>query len=279
LTEGVAGGRWKIGAWLVAEDRDRAFDGSSEVENPMQERTRILVPLVTVDVGITRRFGMQAAASIPDVQRTAVVPRTTGTFDFNESFSGLGDTSVLGWYRLDAVKRWTPLMNFGLSLPTGKTERPRFRPELQDGTLVPMSRLQRGSGTFDPIVGLNLNWGNDPWTRFVSVAARTPFYENEDGLRTGASMEISAGTARYTPIRKIGVFGRVSWLHRRQDVFRGTPVLVGGGNWIYVTPGVGVLVGNGVNVQAEVKLPLYRSLANRQLDSPAIFQVGVSRAF
>lgn len=107
----------------------------------------------------------------------------------------------------------------------------------------------------------------------------TPFRENEDGLRTGASVEVSAGTARYTRIRKIGVFGRVSWLHRQQDVFRGTPVLVGGGHWIYVTPGVGVLVGRGVNLQAEIKLPVYRALANKQLDSRAVFQFGVSRAF
>jgi len=279
LTEGVAGGRFKVGAWLVAEDRHRAFDGSSEVENLMQERTRILVPLVTLDVGITQRFGLQAAASIPDVTRSAVIPRPTGAVNFQETFSGLGDTSALGWYRLQPVKRWTPLLNFGVSLPTGKTEEPRFRPELEDGNLVPMSRLQRGSGTFDPVFGLNLNWGNDPWTRFVSVAARTPVYENDDNLRTGASMEVSAGTARYMPIRKLGVFGRVSWLHREQDVFRGTPVLVGGGDWIYFTPGVGVLVGKGVNVQAEVKLPLYRSLSNKQLDSRAIFQLGISRAF
>ena len=268
-----------MGAWLVAEDRDRAFDGSSEVDNPMQERTRILVPLVTFDLGIKTRFGLQAAASIPDVRRTAVIPRATGTLEFQESFSGLGDTSVLGWYRLRPVKRWTPLLNFGVSLPTGRTEQPRFRPELDEGNLVPMSRLQRGSGTVDPIVGLNLNWGSDPWTRFVSMAARMPLHENGDGLRTGASIEISAGTARYTRVRKVGVFGRASWLHRRQDVFRGTPVFVGGGNWIYFTPGLGVLVGKDVNVQTEVKLPLYRSLSNKQLDSRAIFQLGVSRAF
>ena len=245
----------------------------------MSERTRILVPHVTFDMGITDRFGVQAAASIPDVTRSAVIPRATGAINFSETFSGLGDTSVLGWYRLRPVRRWTPLLNFGVSLPTGKTEEPRFRAELADGSLVPMSRLQRGSGTVDPIIGLNLNWGNDPWTRFVSVAARTPLYGNSDGLRTGASMEISAGTARYTRVRKIGVFGRLSWLHRAQDVFRGTPVLVGGGNWIYLTPGVGILVGKGVNVQAEVKFPLYRSLSNKQLDSRAIFQLGVSRGF
>ena len=256
------------------------FDGSSEVDNPLRERTRILVPLVTLDVGLTPRLGVQAAASIPDVTRTAAVPRPDGrTFDYRETFSGLGDVSVLGWYRLRPVRGWTPMLNAGVSLPTGRTERPRFRDELDDGSLVPRSRLQRGSGTVDPILGLHLNWGSDPWTRFASVAARLPLAENRHGLRTGASVEVSAGAARYTPVRRIGLFGRVSWLHREQDVFRGTPVLVGGGNWIYVTPGIGILAGRGINVQAEVKLPLYRSLANRQLDSRAVFQVGVSRAF
>jgi hypothetical protein len=32
---------------------------------------------------------------------------------------------------------------------------------------------------------------------------------------------------------------RIGWLHRQQDVFRGTPVLVGGGDWLYLTPGIG----------------------------------------
>jgi hypothetical protein len=275
----VAGGRFKLGAWFVAEDRDQAYDGSSEADNPLRERTRILTPLMTFNVAITPSFGVQAAASIPDITRTAVVPLPTGPVNFSESLSGFGDTSVLGWYRLRAVRGWTPLLNVGVSLPTGQTEPPRFRPGLEEGNLVPLSRLQRGSGTFDPIVALNLNWGRDPWTRFISVAARTPLCENSDGLRTGAVMETSAGLARYTRIRKVGIFGRVSWLHREQDVFRGTPVLVGGGDWIYLTPGVGVLVGKGINVQGEVKLPLHRWLANKQLDSRAVLQLGVTRSF
>jgi hypothetical protein len=39
------------------------------------------------------------------------------------------------------------------------------------------------------------------------------------------------------------------------------------------------MVGRGINVQADVKIPVYRNLANRQLDSRAIFQFGVSRSF
>ena len=279
LTEGVRDSRFKVGAWLVAEDRDTAFDGATKVENPHRERTQIQVPLMTVDVRLTQRLGVQAAMTIPNVTRTAVIPRATGPLDFRENFHGIGDTSVLGWYRLPAIRRWVPVLNFGVSLPTGKTETPRFRPELDNGSLVPMSRLQRGSGTADPVFGASFNRGRDPWTYFASVAARTPLYENRDGLRTGASAEMSGGIARYTWTRRLAAFGRVGWLHRQQDVFRGTPVLVGGGNWLYAAPGIGLLVGHGINLQAEVRVPLYRALSNRQLDSSATFQFGISRAF
>jgi hypothetical protein len=171
------------------------------------------------------------------------------------------------------------MLNFGASIPTGRTEAPRFRPELDDGSLVPLSRLQRGSGTVDPVFGASLTRSREPWTHFASIAARTPLYENGHGLRTGASLEINAGGARALWTHRMAVFGRLGWLHRRQDVFRGTRVLVGGGNWLYATPGVGILIGRALNVQAEVKLPIYRSLTNRQLDSSAVFQFGISRAF
>ena len=279
MTEGVAGSRFRVGAWLVTEDRDRAYDGSSEVDNPMRERTEITVPLLTLDIRLTERFGIQAAASVPDVTRSAVIPSASGALDFRETFSGIGDTSVVGWYKLRPVRRWYPVVNVGTSVPTGRTETPRFRSELQDGSLVPMSRLQRGSGTVDPLVGGHIGRRFGKATVFGSVAARIPLYENGDGLQTGASAETNVGVARELGHHRITGLARVGWLHRQQDTFRGTRVLVGGGNWLYVTPGIGVLVGKGVNVQAEVKLPLYRSLSNKQLDSSAVFQFGISRAF
>ncbi|MGH9332296.1 MAG: hypothetical protein ACRD21_00915, partial [Vicinamibacteria bacterium] len=269
----------RIGVWFVAEDRNRAYEGSSEVENPLQERTRITVPLLTFDVRLASRFGVQAAASLPDVTRTATLQGPTGASDFSETFSGLGDTSLVGWYKLRPVARWYPVVNFGTSLPTGRTETPRFRSELQDGSLVPMSRLQRGTGTMDPLLGANLSRRFGTLTVFGSFAARLPLYENGDGLRTGMSSEMNAGLARELGHERFTGLVRLGWLHREQDVFRGTPVLVGGGDWLYVTPGIGVLLGKGVNAQLEVKLPLHRSLSNKQLDSPAIFQFGVTRGF
>jgi hypothetical protein len=163
-----------VGAWLVAEERDRAYHGSDRVENPLQEKTSIRVPLLTLDVRVTQQFGVQAAATIPDITRTAIVQRPAGAVSFSETFSGVGDTSVLTWYRLRPRNRVNVVLNAGASLPTGRTERPMFRPELQEGNLVPMSRLQRGSGTLDPIVGMNIDRRFGMIVGFSSVAARLP---------------------------------------------------------------------------------------------------------
>jgi len=263
----------------VAEDRDRAFDGTREVANDLEERTQILVPLVTVDLRLTEQFGVQAAASVPDVTRSGTVHRGTTTINFSQTFSGLGDTSLVGWYKLRPMNGWYGVVNLGASLPTGKTEVPRFRTQLEEGSLVPTSRLQRGSGTCDPLVGANLAKRIGRQTAFASVASRLPVSENRDGLRTGSSWEVNGGIARDLGTSRLTAIARAGWLHREQDVFKGTPILVGGGNWLYLTPGVAAQVGKGINVQAEVKLPVYRSLDNKQLDSRAVFQFGISRAF
>lgn len=275
----MVGRRVKLGAWFVAEDRDRAFNGSDEAANPLQEKTSIRVPVLSIDVRLTERFGVQAAATIPGITRSGTVVRPSGALDFKETFKGLGDTSLLAWYRFAPTHGWNVVVNGGASLPTGRTERPRFREELLEGSLVPMSRLQRGSGTLDPLFGVNIDRRLSQFTVFSSVAARTPVAENEHGLRTGSSSEITGGVSRALGSHRVAGIARVGWLHRQQDVFDGVPVLVGGGDWFYVTPGVAVQAGKGFNVQVEIKLPVYRSLANHQLDSRAIFQFGLSRVF
>lgn len=104
-----------------------------------------------------------------------------------------------------------------------------------------MSRLQRGSGTVDSIVGLSVEHPLHGGRWIGSLAARTPVAENSDGLRVGASWELGTGWAHTVKTHRVMAFGRMDWLHRQQDVFNGTPVLVGGGNWLYLTPGVAVM--------------------------------------
>ena len=111
----------------------------------------------------------------------------------------------------------------------------------------------------------------------MSAAARVPVRENEFGLRTGASWEASAGASREIRWHSLVAIGRLSWLHREQDVFEGVPVLVGGGDWLALAPGVAIGLGK-CTIQAEINL-IYRSLANRQLDSSWQLQLGFVRSF
>jgi hypothetical protein len=272
LTDGLSSGRLQLSGWLVGEDRETPYDGSQTTPNPLQEQTRIRVWLLTGDVRLTRQLGVQITTALPDVTRSAAA------FNFSETFRGLGDTAVVAWHR-SVTFGWYFTVNGGVSVPTGKTERPRFRPELADGSLIPVSRLQRGTGTYDPIVGLTMNRlvGQifPPGVRvFLSGAARVPVAENEFGMRTGASWEIGAGGSREIKWHRLIGIGRISWLHRERDESNGTPILVGGGDWLYLAPAAAVALGK-FTVQAEIKFPLYRDLANRQLDSSRSFQMGI----
>ena len=278
LTDGVTTGRLQLSGWFLAEDRDTPYDGSEKTDNPLQERTRVRVWLITGDLRATDRSGVQITLSVPDVTRTAVVQRPTSVFNFSETFEGVGDTSIIAWHKT-VIAHWGVTVNGGMSLPTGKTEQPRFRSELDEGSLVPTSRLQRGTGTFDPVFGVSMSRIVThlfyPGVRvFVSGAARTPLAENSYGLRTGASVEVGAGVSREIYWHQLVAIGRVSWLHRERDVFDGTPVLVGGGNWLSVAPSVSWSF-HDVTIQSELKLPVYRNLANRQLDSARTLQAGV----
>ena len=278
MSDGSLPTRFRVGSWVVSERRNVVYDKSTKESNPLDEQTAIDVPILSLDARLTRRVGLQVATAIPIIVRTGTVTRPSGVLNFRDSVRGLGDTTLGAWYRR-SKKRWTWTANAGLSIPTGSSRKPVFRPELEGGSLVPLSRLSRGSGTWDPLLGLVVErqLGGGRWVS--SAAARTPVGQNKEGLRVGASWEIGSGWAHTVRTHKVMGYARADWLHREHDVFNGTPVLVGGGHWIYASPGLAVMVGKGVNVQAEVKLPLYRNLANRQLDSRAIFQFGISRSF
>ena len=272
-------GRFRVSTFVVTERRDTVYAGSNRDENPLAERTVITVPLLMLDYRVKPRFGLHAATAVPFIARTGIVQRPNGPSPFLDEVRGLGDTVLGVWYRGGSPSRWTWTVNGAVSLPTGQTRAPRFRAELDEGSLVPLSRLQRGSGTIDPTVGASAEHPLLGGRWLTSFAARTPVTENADGLRIGTSSELGTGWAHYAGSHRVMAFGRLEWLRRQQDEFNGTPVLVGGGHWLYLTPGIAVMVGKGINVQADVKLPIYRNLANRQLDSRAIFQFGISRSF
>lgn len=88
--------------------------------------------------------------------------------NFTMTSSGIGDITLLGKYRLYANDNLVPTKQaavlFGLSLPTGDIHKKFTNNTVanQNGTILPF-KMQLGSGTVDPIIGLTYQGSRDPF--------------------------------------------------------------------------------------------------------------------
>lgn len=78
--------------------------------------------------------------------------------------------------------QWSLLM--GLSMPTGSIDERHD----QNGELLPYS-MQLGSGTFDPILGLQYSGKTDPWWYGGTVHYTSRLYDNHKGYRLGDEVD------------------------------------------------------------------------------------------
>ncbi len=114
----------------------------------------------------------------------------TGRDGFTMKSSGLGDTMLMGKYRLftddPLIPRRQVSLLFGLSLPTGSID------ERNTEHPVPMRRkelapygMQLGSGTFDPIIGLLYQGSSSPWWWGLNARYTARLYDNDRDYRLG----------------------------------------------------------------------------------------------
>lgn len=117
-----------------------------------------------------------------------------GGKDFTMKSSGLGDTTFLGKYRAYADDNLVPTKQvgvlFGLSIPTGSIEK-KFRNNTvnsQNGTLLPF-KMQLGSGTIDPIIGLTYQGSRDPFWWGINTRLEAHLYKNDQGYHRGQEFQ------------------------------------------------------------------------------------------
>ncbi len=115
---------------------------------------------------------------------------STGTNGFTMNSSGFGDTQVLGKYRLYSNDSFAPTRQIsllaGLSLPSGSITKEFSNNPVggQNGTILPY-RMQLGSGTVDPIIGLTYQGSKDPWWYGLNAIYEGHWYDNDQGYHQG----------------------------------------------------------------------------------------------
>jgi hypothetical protein len=108
--------------------------------------------------------------------------------DFTMTSGGVGDVTLLGKYRAYADDNLVPTNQvsvlFGLSLPSGSINK-KFSNHTADtfnGSLLPF-KMQLGSGTVDPIIGLTYQGSRDPFWWGFNTQLEAHIYDNEQSYR------------------------------------------------------------------------------------------------
>lgn len=147
----------------------------------------------------------------------------TGQSGFTMESGGLGDFKLLGKYRLFSDDHLAPSqtfsMLFGVSLPTGNIQKESTRHPVaaQNGTLLPF-KMQLGSGTVDPIIGLAYQASRDPLWYGATALYTGRFYDNNQGYQQGDEVRVDVyGLYQWHPKSVFHLQLNGSWEDRYSD--------------------------------------------------------------
>ncbi len=238
-------------------------------------------------VGLHRRFAFELMLPV----RTTAIDATfldrngaelvgaTSIHHRDETIAGIGDFIAGGRIGLvlpEDVPRWTLALRTGLSFPVGHTEPDPF--ELGDHGL-PHQHMFFGSGTFDPMVGLDTNVAFDRWSLVGWTVAKGSLYSNQYGYR-GSTVVVGGVGAQSS-------FGLERWSFLVQpEAYFETPAKWGdmparnsGRSSLLATAGVFLMPAPGWQVHLLAKVPYYTWSQGGQLRWPFVAVLGFSYVF
>lgn len=161
------------------------------------ERMRTYMTMGSAAYSFTDNFALMMMASYirneMDMEFNQPLQASTGQKGFTMFSDGISDLTLLGKYRLYADDHLAPTnqvsMLFGVSLPTGSIDKKFSRNPVagQNGTILPF-RMQTGSGTVDPIIGLTYQGSSDPWWYGANFKLEAHVYDNDQGYHRGQEL-------------------------------------------------------------------------------------------
>jgi len=238
-------------------------------------------------LGVHRRFAFELLLPV----RTTVInatfldgdgqeqPEFSSIHHRDETIAGIGDFTLGGRIGLvlpQDVPRWTLALRTGLSFPTGRTEPDPFVLGEQGQE---HQHMFFGSGTFDPMVGLDTNLAFDRFGLVGWMLARSALYENRHGYR--GSTVVAGG------VGALSGFGLDRWSFLLQpEVYFETPAQWSGSaarnsgrTSLVATAGVFVLPAEGWQVHLMAKIPYKTWAKGGQLRWPFVAVLGFSYTF
>jgi hypothetical protein len=283
-TQGVwtePGSRLDLRFEYIDQDQPRAGSrkvGVGEIRQHHDEvRTINRNWLATYDHAFNADWGVSATLPFVDRDHTHIHNHMGAQLPESWNFSEVGDARVLGrrqWRNenVEAQRLDFYGVNFGVKLPTGKTELRNGEGDLAERTLQP------GSGTTDLLAGgffrRVLGSGRSWFVDALVQQALNSHDEFKPGRRTG----LDAGY-RYEASEKLGLMLQLNFLHRQRDSGAEAEPDNSGGRFVFLSPGASYMLTDKLQVYGFLQLPLYQHVNGVQLTADWALVAGISTRF
>jgi hypothetical protein len=285
-----AHGAWRDPGWSLdlryeSIRQDQPRHGISDVDvgeirrhhDEVLTRNRNL--LGTLDYTFNQDWGVNLQVPIVDRSHEHIHNHMGGQIPESWDFTELGDVRVMARRRLtttedDAASTVsTTGVNFGLKLPTGKTDVKNDEGEVAERSLQP------GSGTTDAVFGAyysqhrplaSLSW-------FAQALAQVPL-NTHDEYRPGRRLNLDAGV-RYDAGDRVGLLLQLNTLLKGRDHGAEAEPEDTGGTFVFVSPGISYAFTSSVQAYGFVQVPVYQRVNGVQLVPDFAVAVGLNFRF
>lgn len=239
---------------------------SEQLEDDTRSRTT-QSSIVEINYGLNSRFSITGV--VPFVKQSRVIQGFSGENTTNTQ--GLGDMVFLLKYRLINPEKLSNIewvIGAGPKLPTAKTDFTN-----NQGFTLPAD-MQPGSGSLDGIFWsyfLKSRFFKNPNLGLVAVTTFRYSGENKDYNETqtykfGNEFQFNLGlNYNFFAKRPIDIFTFLRYRKQDEDIIDDGVFPSSGGEWIYVIPGLNILLSPNWSFRISSDIPIYRKLDGTQL--------------
>jgi hypothetical protein len=253
------------------------------------DEIRTINRLATLQLNYSLSERFQMAVTLPYVSRSHVHFDAENARNERWNFADFGDAAVQGRVRLfvsDAPEHSSLWLTGGVKLPTGTRCEIGSTGEDAEVTIAP------GSGSTDALLGVTYHSGVVRNTAlqgelghttlipyFVALNARMNGRGTND-YRRGHEVQLNAGT-EYPLTSAIHLLGQINSRIVAKDAVGQTNENrdLTGGQYVYLSPGVRVLLASKTSIYGFVQLPIYQHVNGLQLTSKANYVAGIRKSF
>lgn len=229
--------------------------------------------VTTIDRTFGPDWGVSVVVPVVNREHYHIHNHMGAQLDERWDFTALGDLRVLARRRLATFQDQEPsvgaaALNFGLKLPTGKTD-------IKNADGDPAERsLQPGSGTTDLLLGASYSRARPTknLSTFVQGLVQLPLH-SKDEYKPGNRVSLDAGL-RYGVGEQVGLLLQANALWRGRDRGLEAEPEDTGGTSVFLSPGLSYGIGKSFNVYGFFQVPLYQYVNGVQLTAKRAYTIG-----